>query len=142
MRFHAVNVQFKVSVPEARVDQFDFNLEMPGWCRKKCDWTYAPHICGCHIAYREIEKGVSKITRRIANDILVDGFDGLVEGCDGCSVEVNFDVASLFNAVVSGVNVKVAALDGMCTLLNGCGGKGLPALVESGRPGGRVVNPT
>ena len=123
LALHDIALNYSVSVPNLVLDTVVF--EVPdGYCQRGNLYTIG--LCVAH----DVAEGIFRdIFRGVFNDVMSDGLDQFTPHEGFFTDEV--DLTVMFNELMQEVHIESAAIDGICNLINGCGGKTVQQLVSS-----------
>ena len=123
LALHDIALNYSVSVPNLVLDTVVF--EVPdGYCQRGNLYTIG--LCVAH----DVAEGIFRdIFRGVFNDVMEDGLDQFTPHEGFFTDEV--DLTVMFNELMQEVHIESAAIDGICNLINGCGGKTVQQLVSS-----------
>ena len=126
LMFHQMVLNFRISVPYMRLERVTF--EVPD--DYACNSVYTIPLCVAH----NVAEGVFRdVMRGVFNGIMERGLDQFNPSCSGCFIDTAVDLTAVINEGLNDVSINSAAVDAICGLVNGCGGKTVADLVGGSR---------
>ena len=125
LRLHQFVLNFRLSVPFMRLEQVTF--EVPdGYA---CSSVYTVGLC---IAHGVAEAVFRDIMRGVFNDVMAAGLNQFTPG-DDVFLDEDVDLTGMVNEGLADMTVDHPAVDAICGIVNGCGGKTMRELVGGSR---------